>query len=91
MVNWFIQTIRIFAHFSIQTIQTLNFIFVSALDNTHIYMQKHRHVCMCKHTHMCTCTPHTDIDKDTDRQTDSQTDTQTHTQCKHVCVHTHST
>ena len=35
MVNWFVQTARIFAHFSIQTIQTLNFIFVSALINTH--------------------------------------------------------
>ena len=31
MVNWFVQTVRIFTCFSIQTIQTLNFIFVSAL------------------------------------------------------------
>ena len=31
MVNWFVQTIQIFVHFSIQTIRTLNFIFVSAL------------------------------------------------------------
>ena len=31
MVNWFVQTVWIFARFSIQTIQTLNFIFVSAL------------------------------------------------------------
>ena len=34
MVNWFIQTVRIFARFSIQTIRTLNFIFVSALMYT---------------------------------------------------------
>ena len=31
MVNLFVQTIRIFARFSIQTIRTLNFIFISAL------------------------------------------------------------
>ena len=36
MVNWLIQTIRIFARFSIQTIQTLNFILVSALIYTSI-------------------------------------------------------
>ena len=32
MVNWFVQTVRIFVRFSIQTIRTLNFIFVSALQ-----------------------------------------------------------
>ena len=31
MANLFVQTVRIFTHYSIQTIQTLNFIFVSAL------------------------------------------------------------
>ena len=31
MVNWFLQIVQIFTHFSIQTIQTLKFIFVSAL------------------------------------------------------------
>ena len=31
MVNWFVQTIRIFAWFSVQTIRTLTFIFVSAV------------------------------------------------------------
>ena len=31
MVNWLVQTVRIFTRFSIQTIRTLNFIFVSAL------------------------------------------------------------
>ena len=31
MVNWFVQTVQIFAHFSIQTIRTLNFMFNSAL------------------------------------------------------------
>ena len=31
MLNWFVQTVWIFTRFSIQTIRTLNFIFVSAL------------------------------------------------------------
>ena len=37
MVNWFVQTVWIFARFSIQTIQTLDFIFVSAL----LYFEMH--------------------------------------------------
>ena len=41
MVNWLVQTVRIFARFSIQTIRTLNFIFISAL------------VCMCVHVSVC--------------------------------------
>ena len=35
MANWFVQTSRIFACFSIQTIRTLNFIFVLALQITY--------------------------------------------------------
>ena len=37
---WLIQTIRILAHFAIQTIQTRNFIFVSALVYSDHYMEE---------------------------------------------------
>ena len=59
MVNWFIQTIRIFTCFSIQTIRTLNFIFVSALvsimqgnapsdnDSSDLQPSNQHHWCVC--------------------------------------------
>ena len=49
MANLFVQTVWIFAHYSIQTIQTLNFIFVSAL---HMIMstQHDKNIMIMSHT-----------------------------------------
>ena len=62
MVNWFVQTVRIFARFSIQTIQTLNFHIrfspsaYTYSSYTDVWYTNLLTIILCKSINSCLCT-----------------------------------